>query len=273
MMSVVELSSSQHEFINQEKTVTDHLFDNAVDEAVNIIAGANQEKIPKIREEAVDAFFASLYNSLGAIDSAVLREEIQKRVPVIAMADDDGFYINYNEVQTDDEGYSFLERKWSDKIEFTYDDGIFQYSFSLGDAVKLRDYRRLVTSEDEDMELIVNLRGNDFSDLRVRAGAHGNVIPDNAAYLSADFSGLIQNTIATTLENSMNRYCNLNNEIVKLSGTEYRFALPEYDGTAYVRALTNRGVMALFCDYPMTGVSGGSFNRYSISNGQTRIKE
>lgn len=264
---IVEMHVSQQNYVLVDEEQTELAFDDAVDAATNALVANSGGTYAVDKDAAVEAFFTSLCADFGIIDEPVLRRDLEMYVPVIAVTVDNGFYIWYDAIITDENGHQISARTWTEKIPYSYDDGFFIYSFTNGSEVTVYDYNRYfdTTAAFYRADVSEITAFEHFDDLihSIPSARWSDCLLTNESF----FNDVKGHVIAQTLEENLNYYCNEHNKASELAGVSYKFSLPEIDGGMYLRAASGSSFLAFFQGYPVGG-TGGTYNQFAVANAQ-----
>lgn len=117
MFASVDLYEAGSETV-QDKSLYDEALDRAADAAVKILAQVPGTTDIETRELAAKAFFDSLCASMDGIGETPVRRMLEMYVPIMAVVEKDGVYVNSNEEFEDENGLLFSQRIWSEKLMF-----------------------------------------------------------------------------------------------------------------------------------------------------------
>ncbi len=262
---ITDVSVSEKAAIDSERKNIDLAFGKAVDAGTSALTNVVNNQINVNGDSAVEAFYNSLYASLGIADSPLSKQNLQLYVPLIAITDTDGFYINYGEQIADGTtGSLLLEQRWTDKIYYTYSDSDFLYQFTGSGDVTILDGKGLLRSLGDEVYFKVNADNiTEFEGYSIIASN----CPDSILLDNEKFHEVRNTVIAQTLEEYLSYYCNYHNMVANQFGITYTFAMPVTDSSQYLRAATSPSMLAMFQGYTYKG-SDKTYNRFSISNAQ-----
>lgn len=178
-----------------------------------------QGRILASGEDAMKAFFDSLYASFNLFLDPEGKQRLQLYFPLIAIVDDDGLYFNYL-LELKKAGTTQLVRTWSSRIPYRYEENKEAYEFTLSKDAWHYD------SKDQLLEIIETR--------------------DNLEHRRIE-------TIRATIEENLVTYMNAHNHIAQQYGIVYDFTLPAMDNSFYSRSIEKPTMLVLFQGYPMVG--------------------
>lgn len=252
---------------------TDAVFDKAVDAAVKRLRLYSEHDSEGVRDDAVEAFYDSLYASLGIADNPDSREKVRLYVPVIIITVGDGFYVYYDDVSPGIDGTEELVRRCTEKKVYSYYENTapegycatdFIYRFLGKNTCSICDTEGICgeksgiysVSTDENREAINKELWNCVS-----GGRNYSCILKN----SVEFENKRLEISTSKLEDALTYYCNFHNTIAANMGISYGFSVPQQNGELYLKAIDGISFIAFFQGYPVNG-SNEVFNCFSVSN-------
>lgn len=261
--------------LNDQGTQYNSVLDLALDTAVASIVEADDGTVHVNRDECVKAFMRSLYAGFGIIDNPSLCAELDMYVPIIVIADVDGFYVRYYEYQENDH---VIVSKWSTKYPYTYTDSYSIINFRLDDDVQLivkgydtvydGNYKTLVSKYSS----IAGANSNQYNDLVNACSYVENVftsdgVISNVSPLrdSEHFALERQKTVIKCITEKMSYYLNKHNDIARSYGIQYTFHLPESAASEMARTISDITFMGIFQGYPMGTGTDDVYNKFCIS--------
>lgn len=259
-LAISEISTHELISIQAQKVWLDRTFDMAVDAAVEKLVELDSGEIVLHKEESVASFFQGLYSGLGILDNPEKKELLQGYVPVLAVTAQDGYYINYSD-QYQIGGYTYLTKRWSERLPYCYEDEDFIYSFTLGDTVTLYDKVGLLDVTRQQTVFQINYKelqtGAEF--LFFRQNRPGHFMLNDEMYLL-----IRKNAIISQIETSLSYYISNHNLIAKNYGITYQFGLPVIDNATWSRSIDSPTFIVTFQGYPYEGAKQ-VYNRYTVS--------
>lgn len=300
---VTDLKVSESDYMSRETELTNTIFDRAVVAATDNMLDSEFGVTELTKENAVTAFYNSLYASFGITDSPLSRENMALYVPVICVTEPDGFYIYYNDIVYSSTGGTELKRCWTEKKTYTYRENTapagyiatdFIYRFEGDGSVYVYDTQGIIKGEkgflqrvyideyeQETAKYLASLSGGfsvtaadpeefEYYDL-VRC-LNG---PKKYYSLLSHKDELLEKEAtvrAVTLEDNLNYYCNAHNFVAQQQGVLYTFSIPAFDTETYLRSSQNTSFLAFFQGYPIPGTDE-VFNRYSVSNAEVEMAQ
>lgn len=265
-----ELILTRSAAVAKDETNYGNIFDEAVDAATNSLMSYKDGVLSLDKDAAADAFYASLYASFGITDNPTERAKMSLYVPVLAVTCDDGFYIQYNQILVGKDGHQEINRTWTNKIQYGYDDGYFIYRFTNSGVTTIYDTNGLIDPTPSVYKVDISSFDTiqQLSGFAAAAAAIGAANWDKCLFTNPElFNEVRTQTIAQTLERYLNEYCNAHNDVAQRTGILYQFSLPAMDSGIYLRAAANSSFLAFFQGYPMAGTNK-TYNVYNVSNAQ-----
>lgn len=204
------------------------------------------------REKAVDTFYSTLNRNLNNI---VEKPETKHRVPCLVLVDTDGFYVEYNEEHTNEDGETVSKaiispiNTWS----ATYGDYIVQ--FRLHDTVR-------VTSKVDDT-VVEDTYANAYETLSVLPN-----FPTSLGFLrdKDKFDTERYHVIVNKVNEQVLYYINKVN-LYDTQDINYHFNMPEEKGDYSAKMLEYPCVIAFYQGIQTrTGLS--TLNAYALSGGE-----
>lgn len=251
----------------------DIIFDKAVDSAVDRLRLYTERDSEEVRDSAVEAFFDSLYASLGIADNPASREKLSLYVPVIAISAGDGFYVYYEDNIRTSEGVLQTVRRCTEKQVFSY------YENTAREGKCATDFVYRFLGEDScflcDTEGICGEKGRVFrTGPKDEAEGSNKILWDTATggrnydCLLTDrelFEEKRRDISSNRLEEALTYYCNRHNRIAQENGVSYGFSIPSWNGELFLKAIDGIAFIAFFQGYPIYG-GNGVFNCFTVSN-------
>jgi hypothetical protein len=239
--------------LNKEEI--DRYLDVAIDDAVSrlVEVGENNQIIVN-KEEAIESFYSSLYASFGILSDKTKQQELALYIPVIVVTMEDGYYIYYSDEYKGKDGYSYMSRRWSEKLPYYDEDEDFIYGFTLGKKITLYDKFGKLASDQKVYQI-------DRKDLL-----------DQYAYYFKSLDHFLQNDeifemvrkakIASRIEQSMAFYTSHHNKLASQYGITYNFSLPTIKDEQWLPYLDKVGIFVVFQGYPYGTATGEVYNRF-----------
>jgi hypothetical protein len=124
-----DISMGKLKSIENERTELTDKLNTATSDAVEYLASSGVYGGNSInKDELLTTFLTSLYSSMGIVSDASAQTEIEMYIPVILLCDYDGYYVYYYDKYIAEDGYTYSQRKWSEKMPYYYEDSYFIYS-------------------------------------------------------------------------------------------------------------------------------------------------
>ncbi len=245
VFSMLDIRFQQLEAVAEKTNAYNTALDNAVDDGCFYLVEADSSRnLYTNKEKAVEQFFSSLYANFGVMGQPFQEEQLKRYIPVILVTDRDGFYIYYTAVILQG-GEKNLEKRWSEKLYYVYEDDRYIIKFTLGNEIKL--------FEKESMEVFEG----DYRDVRTLTECN---------YLKNEevFETIRRKTITQSISKNMNLFINYYNNIASDFGITYEFWLPEIDRTDWDRTIDDVSLFVLFQGYPYSAAALDTYNRYAF---------
>lgn len=202
------------------------------------------------KDDIVKQFFNSLYINLDIMEQPSLKNKINGFIPVMAIVDDDGFYIRYmNEMSV--KGERLCVPTFTEKIMYSKIYGGYKVNYTLNDYVYITDL-----STEEIVE------GN-YHDLQ-------NCYPVSFFVNDSEYDEERRNVIISRLTETITEYINKHNYIAHHFGIQYHFILPKIEKEEWYRTIDNISLVVFFQGYPYGGGTRGYYNRVSIGGARVR---
>lgn len=255
----------------EEKEMLNHSFDRAIDDAVtNLVETDGIAGLKLNKERAVDDFYSSLYASLGILDKPDKQALIKNYIPLITVTCEDGYYVYYCEEYKGSDGCTYINKHWSEKKPYYYEDRYFIYGFTLTDIITVYDKNKLLDPSGEQAVFTVNYHDLQTND---RYKNFRNEHRDSFLLNDEDFYLIRKNCIITGIEKSLRYYCNKYNSIAQLYSITYNFSMPVVDNSEWTRSIDNPSMIVLFQGYPFGNSVIGTYNRFLIAGARIKKKE
>lgn len=244
----------------------DQAIENAAESLMQIDSDTGLEKMDK--EAAIESFFSSMYASLGILSDPIAQEKFRAYVPVIAVTCEDGYYLMYNDEFIGTDGYSYITRRWTEKIPYAYEDINFVYCFTLSGRMKLYDKNGVIFNSEESKLFETSLEdiqtADIYSTFRSAVGSECFLLNDEA------FAMVKQQSVISMLEEDLSWYTSRHNEIAKHYGISYQFSLPATDKSDWIKTLEGAGIIIVFQGLPLIEDATRVYNRMSFSGAGVR---
>ncbi|MCX7920460.1 MAG: hypothetical protein N3B21_00335 [Clostridia bacterium] len=233
-------------YSSMRKIELNRILDTATEDGVSkLIEMGEDKKVIINKEQAVQAFFNSLYVSFDITDSKPAQRKINGYVPVIVIADYDGYHVLSNETYTHSGGYTEIKQVWKPKKMYSYADSRFVYSFTLDSFVTVYDS---TTGE---------FHKGDYHDFKSQLPASSIIQNDTT------FDEIRRRTIVECLKNDINYYINKHNDIALQYGLTYHFTLPTIKDEDWYKTVDDISMLVFFQGVPI-GTGGERFNNFNL---------
>ena len=255
------------------------ILDTSLDSAVGSMIESDDGTLHLNKDECANAFMRSVYAGFGVIDNPSLCDEIKPYIPILVVADRDGFYVRYYEYQ--DNSYSIVE-KWSIKYPYTYQDSRCVINFRMDEEVQVilngynkvyeGDYRTLLNKYRSINTGSGTAGGSEYQKL-VDACMHsqtiGTTVDASPLRSEVSFELARQQAITDCIIEKMNYYLNKHNDVARAFGIQYTFRLPDSASSEIARSCSDVMFMGVFQGYPLGIGTGSVYNKFCISG--TRV--
>lgn len=254
--------------IKNEKEELENSLVTAVSDAVAYLAETGSYGSGTInKDEILAAFFASLYSSMGIISDKSAQSEVEIYIPVILFCDTDGFYVYYYDEYVTYDGLTYIDRVWSEKMPYSYEDEYFIYRFTLTDLVYIYDKHDMLKLEDKflyvDYKEFVN--ESSYEDLRLK-------YKDCILFNESDFNTVKKASIINKLEDVLAYYTSRHNHIASKNGITYSFSFPYGRRDEWADFINDVSLLVVFQGYPYGPERDYRYNKI-ISSGANVIKK
>jgi hypothetical protein len=246
----------------EKAELTDKL-NSATSDAVEFLVSSNVYGGNTINKETlVSTFFTSLYTSMGIISDPSAQAELEMYIPVILLCDYDGYYVYYYDKFKADDGLTYSQRIWSEKLPYYYKDSRFIYRFTLSDMVCIYDINGLL---DLPQKVIVAdyhefQKGSVYENFRSKY-RESILLNDEA------FELVKRGAIINQLEKSLSYYTSKHNEIAQQNGITYCFSYPTGSEEEWAKYMDDVNMLVVFQGYPYGGDSDYTFNKIASAGG------
>lgn len=294
MVAITDLSVSEKNYMAEGAEVENTIFDRAVVAATNRLLDTEEGASELKREEAVTAFYDSLFASFGISDMPASRENMKLYVPVICVTEPDGFYIYSDEIVYSPSGTGTeVFRCWTEKRTYNHRETTAPSGYRATDFI-IRFMGEGYCYVFDTQGIIHGTKGelfriylddfiqeyNDYTPTAVHSedDEYADIVavlkgPKNYWSILShpeEYSETEANVRATELEEALNYYCNEHNSVAQQEGIMYSFSIPTFDAETYLRATEGTSFLAFFQGYPVPGTKE-VFNRYAVSNAQVEL--
>lgn len=259
------------ENMTENKIAYNRNVDNAVDAAVNnIVEVADQSDLQINLDSTADTFYRSLFANFGAADSESEQIQLSRYVPVIAIVENDGFYVQYKYVNGDT-----ISTAWTPKLPYSYTSVIkganpsdlisYAINFNLDNNVQIMiDGDSRVYSGD-----FRALKTKYASDLRTNQSSRfAMVLQKSIINSEANFVAWKRQIITDAIVKQLNYYVNKYNELADSFGISYQFSLPEGSESDISNNIDSVAFIALFQGYPSGIGTDDVYNQFCIGGAQ-----
>lgn len=247
---------------NQKVELTANL-NSATTDAVEFIATTGAYGGSSInKDELIKTFFTSFYSSLGIISSNSKQAEIELYIPVFLLCDYDGYYVYYYDTYIAEDGLTYSQRLWSEKMPYFYEDNYFIYRFTLSDKVYIYDKNNLLNQPKKLLEL-------DYKEFQQNSEYESfrTIYSDCILLDNENFSLVKKGAIINQLEKILSYYTSKHNDIARLNGITYRFSFPAGANDEWAGYLDDVNLLVVFQGYPYKADGDYTFNKVASAGG------
>lgn len=289
-VTMSDIRYQEFQAVREEQTRLNTCFNQAIDSGTLQLKKNERSCVVESKELATASFFQCMFASLGIMEDIEQRERLFLSVPVIAVVDFDGVYINYCKKEVTSNGTAYMKREWTEKIPYCYRDNILEVYFTLSDILTISKQSVFSKSDNllhnmttidseygyiEEMNPSLGegywLARNDLDKIPFLQELH-NSDPGYFLWDEKKFTEVKMKTIAETIEDHMKSFINCHNNIARDYGIEYEFHLPQIDSSIWDRAIKDCSFFVLFQGYPYKGASGHEYQRYSFHAADIQTK-
>jgi len=215
------------------------------------------------KDKAANNFFSSMYASLGILSDPVAQEKFRAYVPVIAVTEEDGYYLMYNEEYVGTDGYTYISIRWTEKLPYSYEDDFFIYRFTMDTDMVLYDKNHLLNAGSKIRAFKVSASdirtGDDYAALRVKLKSKNFLLNEE------NFNLVRRQAIINCMEKDLPWYISKHNKIAEHYGITYQFALPVADTSEWNKTIVGPGIIVIFQGMPLTEGYSKVYNRMNFA--------
>lgn len=251
--------------VTDAKHDMDYYMDQALESAVAALMDNDAETGDEVlnKEAAVDSFFSSMYASLGILSDPIAQERFRAYVPVMAVTDYDGYYLIYNDIYTEGDGYSYVTHRWTEKLPYYYEDKNFIYRFTFNNDITIFDKNHLIDPTGKNLFIsddVNTIRINEaFRDLRAIVGSNSFLLDEQK------FNEVRQTAVITRMEKDLSWYVSKHNSIASRYGIAYQFALPTTNSSEWAKAIESPSLVVIFQGMPLVEGLDRTYNRMAFT--------
>lgn len=224
----------------------------AIDDAAkNLIQLDANNEIIVSKESAVNSFFTSLYTSFGILSDKEKQVQLSMYIPVIAVTEEDGYYIYYIDEYIEADGKKNTSRRWSEKLPYYYEYNDCVYRFTLDE--KLTFYKNGIVDE------------LNYKEMQLKYPSFFN--GDNKHFILSEetFELVRKESIKNCIEETMSYYTSIHNRIASQYGITYNFVLPSIKDDQWLPYLNNISIFVVFQGYPYGNEAYEVYNRFGAA--------
>jgi len=243
--------------IENEKYKLQSSLTSATSDAINYLSRTGSYGSGSInKDEVLNKFFTSLYTSLGIISDFSAQEEIEIYIPVILLCDVDGYYVYYYDEYKGTDGNTYIERVWSEKMPYSYEDECFIYRFTLSDMVYIYDKNNILDNADN----VIYIDYKEFQSNSIYSDFKNNY--KKCILLNEENFNLVRKgIILNTLENAMAYYTSRHNIIAATQGITYNFSFPKDKQDEWAQYIEDVNLLVVFQGYPYGPLRDYTYNK------------
>lgn len=245
-----------------EKAQLQSSLDSAVSDAVGFLASSGNFGTNTIdKEGVVSTFFHSLYAAMGIMEDEASRTEVEAYIPVILLCDVDGYYVYYYDEIPDESGRMCLERRWSEKMPYFYEDQYFRYRLTLTDHIIINDIHNLLEEElsIEEIDCHEFRSSETYKDFRKQ-------YKDCFLQYDETYEHTRKGAIINQLENILAYYTSRYNMIARQNGITYHFSFPSGQTDKWAQYMDDVNLVVVFQGYPYGLDKNYIFNKVSSAS-------
>ena len=269
MVVITDIKTNNLKAVIHNKEQIDRNLDTALDDGVSKVSElGDNNKIIINKDAAMNSFFVSLHSSFGILSDQDQREKMNLYIPVITITTEDGYYVYYSDEYRGKDGYTYLSKRWSEKLPYYYEDEDFIYGFTLGDIVTIYDKHGLLDPTRQ--QYVFQFDYHDVQTMEQYAVFRA-ARPSNILLQDEVFELIRKETIIRRIESTMAYYTSHHNLIASQYGITYNFNLPAMREEEWAPYLDDVSMFVVFQGYPYGNGVGETYNR--IASAGARIKK
>lgn len=248
--------------VTNEKELMQSSLDTATSDAINFLASSETYGSNAINKDGIiSTFFNSFYSSMGIISDKNAQIEIQNYIPVILLCDSDGYFVYYYDQYIDGDGTKRIERRWSEKMPYYYEDDYFTYRFTLTDKIVINDLHKLF---DDNLNVIEvdyhEFQTNDIYKNFRDSHSKWFVLNEETYEITKKIA------IINRLEEVLSYYTSQYNLIASQNGITYNFSFPAGQTEEWAKYMDDINMVVVFQGYPYGRNKNYTFNKISSAS-------
>ena len=248
------------EIENEKENITLSL-SSASSDAVNYLSKTGSYGGGSInKEEVLSKFFASLYSSMGVISDKAIQTELEIYIPVILLCDTDGYYVYYYDEYKATDGNTYIERTWTEKMPYAYEDDNFIYRFTLTDMVYIYDKNNILNIEESILRTEYQEFQNNPAYMDFRTNYSDSILLNDEGY-----NLVRKESIISKLEEVMAYYTSRHNMIASRQGITYTFSFPTGRQDEWAEYVDDVNIIVVFQGYPYGPDRNYTYNKIASS--------
>lgn len=234
---------------------------SATSDAVNYLSKTGSYGGGSInKNEVLNTFFASLYSSLGIISDKAAQAEVEMYIPVILLCDIDGYYVYYYDEYKSSDDNTYVERVWTEKMPYSYEDDNFIYRFTLTDMVYIYDENNVLKQDDNVIMCEYSEFKNNPIYTEFRTRYCNNILLNDEHY-----ELVRKESIINKLEEVMSYYTSRHNIIASRQGITYTFSFPTGRQDEWAEYINDVNILVVFQGYPYGPDRNYTYNKVASS--------
>lgn len=261
-MIKTDISVGSIKNLENEKEQMQNSLDTATSDAINYLASSGKFGTNVLNKDGmISTFFHSLYSSMGIISDNNAQTELQNYIPVILLCDSDGYFVYYYDDYVSEDGMKCIERRWSEKMPYFYEDGYINYRFTLTDQVIINDINKLINDKLSILEL-------DYHELQTD-DIYQNIRDKNRDWFLLNderYELIKKSAVINHLEEVLSYYTNQYNLIASQNGITYHFSFPAGQSEEWAQYMDDVNMIVVFQGYPYGRDKNYTFNKISCAS-------
>lgn len=238
--------------------------ENAMQQAIEYAASCAAREY-SVSEDTVNAFtnqafFESLYASLGCLGDLERMQQIELCIPVVAVLLNEGMYFNYLEEESMEGGELSLKRTCSEQYPYVYENDVFSCRFFL-------DNRLYISNKSEGWWAYTS-----YEEISAGAGIWEEFPSDILFSSEEEYFLKKRETIANVLVSAFQDTVSVHSRIAGQYGAAYIYEVPDFL-QKYQIATENISVLAVVQGWPIANSKVEFYESCIESGAYIREKE
>lgn len=253
---ILDIKTKNTQTAVYKKLEINRIIDTAVEDGVaNLVESGGSKNVKINKEKAAQAFFNSLYLNFNIFEDSLARKRLEGYIPCLVAIDYDGYYIMN---QQWDSVNSEMRMVWSPKKTYAYNaNDRYVYYFTLDNFLTVYDkYSNVFHKGSVDQVSAEIYTDSDLLD---------NIVdltnPSDPVFLK--FDQVRRTSIVGCLQRDINFSINRHNDIARMFGITYTFALPSITKENWYKTVDDIGLLAFFQGLPV-GATDERVNNYAL---------